>query len=71
MYVRNNVPSFDISLPGNHVFDKVVTARVDLTNFWSVKVEAHFMDGYGGNRSPNGFILPSIQRACGRRRTCC
>ena len=48
-------PSLDTSLPGNHIYDKVVTARFDLTRAWNVKVEGHFMDGYGTNQSPDGF----------------
>jgi hypothetical protein len=47
--------SYNTSLPGNHIYDKVVTARVDLTKFWNIKVEGHFMDGYGTNQSPDGF----------------
>ena len=38
--------------PDRHLYDKVVTARVDLNSHWNVKVEGHFMNGYG---SP-GFI---------------
>jgi hypothetical protein len=49
------VTSFDTSQPGNHIYDKVVTARVDLTKFWNIKVEGHFMQGYGTNQSPDGF----------------
>jgi hypothetical protein len=45
----------DTSLPDHHVYDKVVTARFDVTRFWNVKVEGHFMDGYGGAMSPIGF----------------
>lgn len=48
----------DTSLPDHHVYDKVVTARFDLARYWNVKVEGHFMDGYGGNQSPNGFYTP-------------
>jgi hypothetical protein len=44
----------DTSLPANHIYDKVITARVDLKRFWNVKVEGHFMNGYG-NRYPDGF----------------
>jgi hypothetical protein len=58
-YQRGNLaPSRDTSQPGNHVYDKVVTARVDLTRYWNVKVEGHFMDGFGGNQSPIGFYTP-------------
>lgn len=43
------------SLPANHVYDKVITARVDLDKFWNVKVEGHFMNGYGNSTYPDGF----------------
>ena len=46
----------DHNAPDNHLYDKVVTARVDLTRFWNVKVEGHFMDGYGApSMYPVGF----------------
>ncbi len=45
----------DTSLPGNHIYDKVVSARVDLNRFWNVKVEGHFMNGYGVGPYPDGF----------------
>jgi hypothetical protein len=48
-------PATDTNLPANHIYDKVVTARVDLTKFWNVKVEGHFMNGYGSGPYPNGF----------------
>jgi hypothetical protein len=45
----------DTSLPANHIYDKVITARVDLSKFWNVKAEGHFMDGYGNSTYPDGF----------------
>jgi hypothetical protein len=45
----------DTSLPANHIYDKVVTARFDLKSFWTVKVEGHFIDGYGQIDSARGF----------------
>ena len=45
----------DTSLPANHIYDKVVSARVDLKQFWNVKVEGHFMNGYGSGPYPDGF----------------
>ena len=45
----------DTSLPANHIYDKVITARVDLYQFWNVKLEGHFMDGYGDSSYPDGF----------------
>jgi hypothetical protein len=50
------VPSqTDTSLPPNHIYDKVITARVDLKRFWNLKVEGHFMNGYGFSTFPDGF----------------
>ena len=45
----------DTSLPSGHEYDKVLTGRVDLNRFWYVKVEGHFMNGYGSGPYPNGF----------------
>jgi hypothetical protein len=45
----------DTSLPANHVYDKVITARVDLNRFWNVKAECHLMNGYGSSTYPDGF----------------
>jgi hypothetical protein len=45
----------DTSLPQNHIYDKVVTARFDLNKFWNAKIEGHFMDGYGNSTYPDGF----------------
>jgi len=45
----------DTSLPQNHIYDKVISARVDLNQFWNVKIEGHFMDGYAAGPYPNGF----------------
>lgn len=39
-----------------HLYDKVVSGRIDLNRFWSVKIEGHFMDGYGvPGYYPDGF----------------
>jgi len=45
----------DISLPANHIYDKVIAARVDLNKFWNVQLEGHFMNGYGASLYPDGF----------------
>ncbi len=45
----------DTSLPANHIYDKVISARLDLKKFWNVKVEGHFMNGYGNSTYPDGF----------------
>jgi hypothetical protein len=42
----------------NHIYDKVATVRFDLTRNWNVKVEQHFMDGYGAIDSARGFYNP-------------
>jgi hypothetical protein len=48
-------PATDTAIPANHDYDKVITGRVDLNKFWNVKVEGHFMNGYGSGPYPNGF----------------
>ena len=48
-------PQTDTSQPANHIYDKVITARVDLKKFWDVKVEGHFMNGYAYSTYPDGF----------------
>jgi hypothetical protein len=45
----------DTSQPGNHVYDKVLTARIDFNRFWNLKIEGHFMNGYGVSAYPDGF----------------
>lgn len=49
------IPQTNTSLPQNHVYDKAVAARLDLNRFMYVKVEGHFMDGYGLGPYPDGF----------------
>ena len=51
----------DTSLPANHIYDKVIAARVDLNKFWNIKVEGHFMNGYGDSTFPDGFY-PQVNR---------
>lgn len=45
----------DTGLPANHLYDKVVSARIDLNRYWNVKVEGHFMNGYADSTYPDGF----------------
>jgi len=45
----------DTSLPANHIYDKVISARIDLKRYWNVKVEGHFMNGYEYSSYPDGF----------------
>ncbi|MDA0204137.1 MAG: hypothetical protein O3A53_06565 [Acidobacteria bacterium] len=42
--------------PGaNHVDDTTVTIRLDPTPYWNIKVEGHFIDGFGSVLSARGF----------------
>jgi hypothetical protein len=52
-----NIVQLDTSLPTNHVYDKVVSARFDINRHWIAKLEGHFMDGYGFGSAvyPLGF----------------
>jgi hypothetical protein len=45
----------DTNLPANHIYDKVISARFDVKRFWNVKLEGHFMNGYGATSYPDGF----------------
>jgi hypothetical protein len=45
----------NLGLPSNHIFDQVVTANISLTHFWGLKLEEHFIDGYGESYSFQGF----------------
>lgn len=53
--VPGQVEAASQSSPDRHLYDKVATLRIDLTNYWNVKIEGHFMDGWGGNQYPDGF----------------
>jgi len=52
----------DTSLPSGHDYDKAITGRIDINRFINVKVEGHFMDGYGFGPYPNGFY-PQVNPA--------
>jgi hypothetical protein len=52
----------DTSLPANHIYDKVITARIDLKRYWNVKIEGHFMNGYAGSIFPSGFYPQENQQ---------
>jgi hypothetical protein len=43
--------------PDNHIFDRVVTARIDLTRHWNLKIEGHSMRGHGSYQAVRGFYL--------------
>ncbi len=56
-YITNKeLPS---SNDDNHVSGPAVSARFDLNRFWNVKVEGHFMDGYGNPTYSHGFYTRS------------
>jgi len=47
-------------LPGSdHIRDQVIAARIDVTKYWHIKAEGHFMDGIGDLYSAHGFYLRS------------
>ena len=50
-----DAPEVPTDTDSNHIYDEVATARVDLTPWWSFKVEGHFIDGYGDLYSAHGF----------------
>jgi len=41
----------------NHIYDQTVSFRYDLKNWWDVKVEGHFINGYGDIYSARGLYL--------------
>jgi hypothetical protein len=41
--------------PSNHMNDTVAAAKIDLIGRWDLKIEGHFMDGYGTYYSFRGF----------------
>jgi hypothetical protein len=41
----------------NGIRDTVVTARFDITKYWNVKAETHFMDGFANPQSARTFYL--------------
>jgi hypothetical protein len=49
-------PTVPVTGPGrDHIFDKAVTARLDLARFWALMIEGHFMDGVGAPGQAHGF----------------
>ena len=49
----------DTGAPASHTYDKVVTASINFNRFWNLKIEGHFMEGYGNSGYPAGFY-PSL-----------
>jgi hypothetical protein len=60
-YHSRHVPDVSLSSDdaSNHIRDNAVTGRVDLTSFWHVKVEGHFIHGNGNLSYARGFYLRS------------
>ena len=59
-YDHQTAPNLgDVSLPANHNYDKVVSARYDLNDNFYLKLEGHFINGEGAGLytidNPNGF----------------
>lgn len=52
---RSQLAGIELPPAARHIFDQVVTARIDLTRFWDFKIEGHFIDGYGDPTSFRGF----------------
>jgi hypothetical protein len=49
------VPGQSSTPPTNHIYDTVAAAKIELTAHWDLKIEGHFMDGYGLPYSFRGF----------------
>jgi len=45
----------DLRPQANHIFDQTVTARFDINKWWNVKIEGHFINGFGDTYSAHGF----------------
>jgi hypothetical protein len=45
----------NVNGPSSHIFERVATARVDLTSHWDVKIEGHFMHGFAASDAFRGF----------------
>jgi hypothetical protein len=54
-YVDN--PQDKTDPAANHIYDQTVTVRYDVRNWWDLKVEGHFINGYGDVYSARGFYL--------------
>jgi hypothetical protein len=51
--------NLDSDAVDNHINDTAISGRVDINRFWHVKVEGHFIDGYGSTTLARGFYLRS------------
>ncbi len=50
-----DAPENPANTASNHIFDQTITARFDLTRWMNLKVEQHFINGYGDTYSAHGF----------------
>jgi hypothetical protein len=53
--------TWNLNDPANHIFDKVATLRLDLTNHWDLKIEGHFMNGYAADSLRGFYIQDNLQ----------
>jgi hypothetical protein len=44
-----------VAAAASHMHDSTFTLRLDPTRFWNLKVEGHFIDGFGNSLSSRGF----------------
>jgi hypothetical protein len=51
--------ALESSLADNHIYDTALSARVDLNQWWHVKIEGHLMDGNGSPTLARGFYIRS------------
>ncbi len=58
-YYSYYVPQYQLPTkpPGNHIGDVTVAGRIDITPYWSTKIEGHFIDGYGLTFLAHGFYI--------------
>jgi hypothetical protein len=48
-------PTTPANTASTHIFDQTITARFDITKWMNLKVEEHFINGYGDTYSAHGF----------------
>jgi len=45
----------NLAIPAAHIVDKVASVRFDVTSFWDIKLEGHFINGHASEPSVHGF----------------
>jgi len=53
-----NAPQNPANSASNHIFDQTIAARFEVTKWMNVKIEEHFINGYGDTYSQHGFYSP-------------